>query len=189
MTDRNIQRLSVYYNHLRQMQLEALELLEKNHQSLDSAISTRAAERYFQVIIDDIREIDNVYGKFAGVYSDYDIFVNKLTFLETLTDSELIKKIHDLGKVRNSIVHNPQSVESVQLKSLIAQLLTSLNDLIDQLSKTCICQHCKSAIVLIDGENGTLGEEATCPVCDEKSQVISVNPLIWSSITTNGGEL
>jgi hypothetical protein len=135
-----------------------------------------------------LRGIDNEYGKYIGVYSSsYSILKedNRLTFLTNLINSELIMKIYELGKVRNSIVHNPWVVESEQLKDFTDQLLMCTKNLIDLLQKIWICRHCKSVKILDDGEKTAVDEEITCTTCEGKSVVISVDPLISDPIPSN----
>jgi hypothetical protein len=95
----NIHRLRSYYAHLVKIQDEVNDFLLEN--SLEPNILARLLERYFQLIVDDIRGIDNEYGKFMGVYATgYSIFRedNKLTFLSNFIGSEFTNKVYELGK-------------------------------------------------------------------------------------------
>ncbi len=186
--DNQISQLRNYYDHLVKIQVEAHDLISGHFDSPESIIFNRVIERYFQIIVDDIRGIDYEYGKFMGIYSPgYSILKddNKLAFLNQFIGSEFTKNIYELGKVRNNIVHSPWLIESEQLKFRIDQLLVYSQALAAFLLRNWICKHCKALVVLENNEKLDPGTKITCPKCEGENVVISFSPLILEPIWSN----
>ena len=188
MATNNIYRLSNYYDHLIQMHKETANVLSDKRGSIEPLLFERLTERYFQALIDDIRGIDNEYGKLLEIYSShYSILKedNKLSFISKFIDSDLTTELYEFGKVRNNIVHSPWIVDTSKLQTRIHQLLIDCQMLIHLFAVNWICGHCKSLVISDYEKEAVVSAEIICSKCGEKSVVISTAPLVATAIPTN----